>query len=257
MKHWKWGISVVGLMAMTAQVSAATLRDQTASAALKTAAVQQELMVAGLTCHAGQAYNRFVIADRPDLQKSDADLMAYFKSRDGNEAGYDSYKTKLANLASNKSSAYGSRFCSDTARAFRASEGASLKDFVAGHRLLIAAPESCAVKYDRVEEASVSGPSYALPAAPYGAPPPARRYAEQNQRNWRQYADASDTSSQTYVDSYAQATDRYSQLDRRDDYVPPPPPRRQPRREQDYYQQGWTNGPYAWLPPPRRWRDDY
>jgi hypothetical protein len=255
MKRLKWGISLLSLMAMTAQASAAMVCDQASAAALKTAAVQQELMVAGLTCHAGEAYNRFVLADRPQLQKSDADLMAYFKTRDGNEAGYDSYKTKLANLAASKSSAEGSRFCSDAARAFRASQGASLEDFVAAHRLLIAAPEACAVKYDRVEEAAVTGPSYALPAAPYGAPetaPPPRRYAGLDRRNRaeapRRYADARD--------GYAPAAQRYAQMDRRDDYPPPPPPRR-PRRAQDYYLQGWGNGPYAWLPPRPRWYGDY
>ena len=40
-------------------------------------------MVAGLTCQASDAYNRFVIAYRPELQKSDADLKAYFVRREG------------------------------------------------------------------------------------------------------------------------------------------------------------------------------
>jgi hypothetical protein len=256
MKKLGWGISVLGLMAMTAEASAGVACDPVSAAALKTAAVQQELMVAGLTCGAGSAYNHFVLADRLDLQKSDADLMAYFKKRDGKEAGYDSYKTKLANLASNKSSAEGSHFCSDTARLFRASEGASLKDFVAGQRLLIAAPEACAVKYDRVEEASVGGPSYALPAAPYGAPPTERR-ADPQYDAMRRYADA-DT--QRYADSgpsYDRAAQRYDRQDQRQDYRdyydPPPPPARPARREQDYYLQGWGYGPYAWLPARPRW----
>ena len=62
-------------------------------------------MVAGLTCGDISAYNRFVLDYQPGLQKSDADLMAYFRNRDGSEAGYDSYKTKLANLAAGKSGA--------------------------------------------------------------------------------------------------------------------------------------------------------
>ena len=44
---------LLALIAMTAQASAARLRCRT-PAALKTAAVQQELMVAGLTCNAAQ-----------------------------------------------------------------------------------------------------------------------------------------------------------------------------------------------------------
>jgi hypothetical protein len=223
-----WGISFLALIAMTAEASAAAVCDQGSSAALKTAAVQQELMVAGLTCHAVAAYNRFVLADQPQLQKSDADLMAYFRNRDGTEAGYDSYKTKLANLAANKSSAPGNSFCNATARAFQASDGVPLKDFIAGQHLLIADPESCAVKYDMVEDASVAGPSYALPAAPYGAPatpPPtmARRQADPDER-------------QAYN-------------------APAPLPQRVRQQQQEYLNEGWVYGPYGWVPPrpPRRW----
>jgi len=255
MKKLGWGISVLGLVAMTAQVSAAVVCDPVSSAALKTAAVQQELMVAGFTCHAGDAYNRFVIADRPDLQKSDADLMAYFKNRDGKEAGYDSYKTKVANLAASKS-ASSDRYCADTAKAFHAAEGVSLKDFVAGQRLLIAAPEACAVKYDRVQEASVTGPSYALPAAPYGAPPEARLYADDRRQAMQRYADAGDVDDR-YADanpSYDRAAQRYGRQNQSQDYYAPPPPAPRPaRREQDYYLQGYGYGPYAWLPARPRW----
>jgi hypothetical protein len=228
MKQLRWSISFLALTAMTAEASAAAVCDQGASAALKTAAVQQELMVAGLACNAGAAYNRFVLADQPQLQKSDADLMTYFRNRDGTEAGYDSYKTKLANLAAGRSSADGGRFCAATARVFQASEGVPLKDFIAGQHLLIAAPESCAVKYDMVQEAAVAGPSYALPAAPYGAPatpPPmaARRYADPDER-------------QAYN-------------------APAPLPQRVRQQQQEYLNEGWVYGPYGWVPPrpPRRW----
>jgi hypothetical protein len=242
MKHTQFGISLLGLIAMTAQASAAAVCDQGASAALKTAAVQQELMVAGLTCHADAAYNRFVLADQPQLQKSDADLMSYFKSRDGNEAGYDSYKTKLANLAAGMEGEQGNRFCASMARVFQASDGVPLQDFIAGQHLLIAAPEACAVKYDPVEEAAVAGPSYALPAAPYGAanlaaalpatPPPAmaaRRPAD---------PDVQEAYNAPQNNSAPQG------LSRRDRQL-----------QQQYIAAGWTYGPYGWVPPrpPRRW----
>ena len=42
------------------------------------------------------------------------------------------------------------------ARDFAAAEGRPLKDFIAGERLLIAAPEACAVKYD-MPEVAVAG----------------------------------------------------------------------------------------------------
>jgi len=162
----------MALFAMTAQSYAADLCDPVASAALKTAAVQQELMVAGFTCNAGPQYNRFVTAHRLELQKSDAQLMAYFKKRDhGKEAGYDSYKTKAANLAAGRSASDGALYCQATDRNFDAAEHSSLKDFVADEHLLIAVPDACAVRYDRAEIAT-AGPSYPLPGTPQGASAP-------------------------------------------------------------------------------------
>jgi hypothetical protein len=64
--------------------------------ALKTAAVQQELMVAAFACGDTDGYNRFVTAYQPELQQSDAALLAYFQ-RTGSTADYHSYKTSLAN----------------------------------------------------------------------------------------------------------------------------------------------------------------
>jgi hypothetical protein len=167
----KKALSITTLLAMTAQSHAADLCDPVSSAALKTAAVQQELMVAGFTCHALPQYNRFVTAHRLELQKSDAQLMAYFKKRDhGREAGYDSYKTKAANLSANRSASDGALYCEAVARDFDIAEHSSLKDFVAGEHLLIPVPDACAVKYDRPEMAErssyrASGESNVSPSA--------------------------------------------------------------------------------------------
>lgn len=84
--------------------------------ALKTAAVQQELMVAAFTCGDTDGYNRFVTAYQPDLQASDAILLAYFQ-RTGSTADYHSYKTSLANDFS-LISARNDRFCSAANAAF-------------------------------------------------------------------------------------------------------------------------------------------
>jgi hypothetical protein len=184
MNRWKTGLSFLALVAMTAEASAADLCDPGAAAAIKTAAVQQELMVAGFTCGAMAQYNRFVLAYQPELQKSDADLMSYFRHRDGRVAGYDSYKTKVANLAASRSAAEGGRYCQAMDRAFADAQGQTLKQFVASENLLIAMPEACGVKYDMPE---MAGPSYQVPATPYGAgsrqayndPPPPR--AQQSQ----------------------------------------------------------------------------
>jgi len=149
------GLSFTALIAITAQGHAADLCDPVASAALKTAAVQQELMVAGFTCGAARQYNRFVIAHQMELRQSDANLMAYFKKRDhGREAGYDSYKTKAANLSAYRSARDGALYCRAIARDFQAAEHSNLMDFTAGAHLLIPAPDACAVKYDHSEMAS-------------------------------------------------------------------------------------------------------
>ena len=152
MRYLKKGLSFTALLAMTTQSYAADLCNPVSSAALKAAAVQQELMVAAFTCGAGPQYNHFVAAHRLELQKSDARLMAYFKKRDhGREAGYDSYKTKAANLSANRSAKDGALYCEAVARDFDAAEHSTLQEFVAGAHLLIPSSDACAVKYDRPE----------------------------------------------------------------------------------------------------------
>jgi len=102
--------------------------------ALKTAAVQQQLMVAAFMCHDTNAYNRFVRAYQTDLQRSDASLKSYFVHRLGRrgEAAYDTYKTKAANLAALSQARNTRAFCGAADRLFaEARKGrASLSSFV-------------------------------------------------------------------------------------------------------------------------------
>ena len=70
--------------------------------ALQIAALQQQLMVAALTCDDVPLYNSFVTAYQKDLVASDEALQAFF-DRFGSEEGtpaYHSFKTKMANLYS-------------------------------------------------------------------------------------------------------------------------------------------------------------
>jgi hypothetical protein len=92
------------------------------AAALKTAVMQQELMVAALQCHEAGAYNRFVIAYRPELQDSDAALKAFFVRRGGEhgESGYDAFKTKAANLSALEQARDARAFCADAHVLFQA-----------------------------------------------------------------------------------------------------------------------------------------
>jgi hypothetical protein len=95
-------------------------------AALKTAALQQELMVAAFSCHDIASYNHFVRAHQPELIDSDGQLKAYFVRRDGGrrgEASYHTYKTELANSSSLRSIRSTNEFCDRADADFDAVEG--------------------------------------------------------------------------------------------------------------------------------------
>jgi hypothetical protein len=100
--------------------------------ALKTAALQQELMVAALYCDEAHAYNRFVISYRRELQDSDAALLGYFQRAGLND--YNAYKTALANNFSLASLRSRDAYCASAedvfGRAFDPRNG-SLASFVA------------------------------------------------------------------------------------------------------------------------------
>ncbi len=94
----------LSLLAGAAWASESCARPQDV-AALQTAALQQQLMVAALTCHDVSAYNRFVISHRGELQKSDKALMSFFVRQDAHRGAddYNAYKTWLANDSSLRS----------------------------------------------------------------------------------------------------------------------------------------------------------
>jgi len=69
--------------------------------AVQTATLKQRLMIAGFVCRAAAPYNNFVVAYRSDLQDSDRALLNLFRRLQGQagERGYDSFKTRVANIA--------------------------------------------------------------------------------------------------------------------------------------------------------------
>ena len=93
--------------------------------ALQVAALQQQLMVAALTCNDVSLYNSFVITYQDDLVQSDAALQAFFDQFGNVEGGptYHAFKTKMANVYSAKSAVDKTRFCA----AARASFAPALK----------------------------------------------------------------------------------------------------------------------------------
>lgn len=116
------------------QALAAGCASPAEASALKTAVMQQELMVAALQCHEAGAYNRFVVAYRPELQDLDAALKAFFVRHGGEhgEAGYDTFKTKAANLSALEQARDSRAFCADAHVLFEAAlaNRGSLMSFV-------------------------------------------------------------------------------------------------------------------------------
>lgn len=103
--------------------------------ALKAAAIQQKLMVAALSCHAVEFYNKFVVSYRKDLQASDQALQNFFRRVHGRAgtADYHAYKTRLANASSMQSIGDMPGYCASAQAAFSAALNTtkiSLRDFV-------------------------------------------------------------------------------------------------------------------------------
>lgn len=92
--------------------------------ALKTADLQQFLMVAALTCNKVPAYNGFVTSHQAELQTSDKTLLRYFMGRNvqTGDADYNAYKTSLANAASLRS-LHDPAFCQVAEAAYAAVQG--------------------------------------------------------------------------------------------------------------------------------------
>jgi len=274
MKHWKAASAALislGLAAPAAQAAAPLCTTQNELSALRTAALQQQLMVAGLICHADQAYNRFVLAYRPELQKSDAELKAYFVRRGGEhgEADYDSFKTKLANLASLSDAANGRTYCANARVSFEMAmhQGQSLANYVASQQLVVSLPEQRLCVADRQMLASsntspaagvkdeevyvprhsappqlgsgpveVAGvPAYSMPASPY-------------QGSNEVMALAPPPPAAPAPAAYVPGPyDYYEDADAPP--PPPPPPPRRPRYGASAWPPGWGQYPY----PQRRW----
>jgi len=157
----------------------------TDAAALKTAVIQQELMVAAFQCRETNAYNRFVTAFRGELQSSDATLKAFFIRRGGEhgEASYDSFKTKAANLSALAQARNSAAFCADAHALYTAAfaHQGSLLSFVESRATdignvcvesrptapILARADVRPQKAAQAQMAEMSVPAHSLPAMPY------------------------------------------------------------------------------------------
>jgi hypothetical protein len=267
----KTACATIALLALSNPALAAGCASPSDAAALKTAVMQQELMVAALQCHEACAYNRFVMTYRPELQSSDATLKAFFVRRGGEhgEAGYDAFKTKAANLSALEQARDSRAFCADAHALYAAalSNQGSLMSFVDARStdignicvesrpvpLAVAraeikpekAPALIRVAEARPAEVAVGGvPAHSLPAIPYrhedAAPPPPSTASRAMDR--QEDRDAAQDEEEDARPSYAN-----------EEYAPPPPRPRyyqiRARPDRDYEDRGYQD--QAYYPPPR------
>jgi hypothetical protein len=90
--------------------------------AMRTAALQQQLMVAALSCSEIARYNRFVVSHQSELQQSDKALLAFFKRENGagGTAAYHAFKTRAANTSALQSAQNGDAYCANARQAYDA-----------------------------------------------------------------------------------------------------------------------------------------
>lgn len=120
--------------------------------AIQAAAVQQELMVAALTCNEISRFNAFQTGYSRDLRSSDSTLQRMFMRLYGGRQGqseYHAFKTRLANNSSIRSIHSNPDFCHEASRVFAAALGPerpSLAGFVSGIEVTEESPvDSCQI----------------------------------------------------------------------------------------------------------------
>jgi hypothetical protein len=105
--------------------------------AIQAAAVQQELMVAALTCNDVTSFNAFQTSYSMELRSSDKDLQKMFRRLFGGrgESEYHAFKTRLANDSSMRSIHDNAGYCQEAQMVFAAAlaqEKPTLANFVSG-----------------------------------------------------------------------------------------------------------------------------
>lgn len=120
--------------------------------AIQAASIQQQLMVAALTCNAVSNFNAFQIGYGKELRRSDGDLMKMFKrfyGRSG-EREYHAFKTRLANDSSMRSIHDNPGYCAAAQTVFAAALTAqkpTLAVFVSGVQVQETSPfNSCNIR---------------------------------------------------------------------------------------------------------------
>jgi hypothetical protein len=245
---FKTACATIALLALAnPAVAASGCASATDAAALKTAVIQQELMVAAFQCRETGAYNNFVTTYRSELQSSDAALKSFFIRRGGEhgEAGYDSFKTKAANLSALEQARNSAAFCADAHALFDAAfaHRGSLASFVEtrtaniGNICLESRPalpvlaQAETRRSSQAQMAQMGVPAYSAPALPYRRDAAPAAVAP----------DMEDEDDLSYADQ---------------DAPPPPRPRFYDIRSRDGYAPRSYGPPPGWreyVPPPPRY----
>jgi hypothetical protein len=169
-KAWAGATALVTSLAMIGSASAgSTSRCAKANevTAIQAAAIQQELMVAALTCNQVSNFNAFQTGYSAELRASDATLEKMFKRLYGGghgEAEYHAFKTRLANDSSIRSIHDNPSYCrlaSDIFTAALTSARPSLAAFVSGVQVT---DDSSPVEACELRVATTLKPSVALAA---------------------------------------------------------------------------------------------
>jgi hypothetical protein len=120
--------------------------------AIQASAIQQQLMVAALTCHAIDNFNAFQRGFATELRRSDGDLLKMFKRFYGRagEKEYHAFKTRLANDSSMRSIHDNQGYCSAAQTVFAsalAPQKPTLVMFVSGVEVQETSPfDSCNIR---------------------------------------------------------------------------------------------------------------
>lgn len=121
--------------------------------AIQAAAIQQELMVAALTCNDVSNFNSFQTSFNRELRTSDGKLLGMFHRLYGfrqGEVEYHAFKTRLANDSSMRSIHNNPDYCREAATVFATAlmpEKPTLAQFVSGVQVSDASPvDSCEIR---------------------------------------------------------------------------------------------------------------
>ncbi|MDE3115221.1 MAG: hypothetical protein KGL26_06440 [Pseudomonadota bacterium] len=134
--------------------------------AIQAAAVQQQLMVAGMLCHDTDNYNAFQINFSKEMVRSDKRLLNMFHRLYGWRKGedeYNAFKTRLANASSERSNQDRAGYCKEADAVFAAAlvpQKPQLADFVAGVTIYDQSPvDSCAMRVAPGLQEAATAPS--------------------------------------------------------------------------------------------------